>query len=400
MWSEYIGFDDLSKKTNILNDDYDIIGSYSIGECLVDYINIDFSRFEIFYDDMRKVLFPQHEDDYLITSDKLKEKNVKYFFSKYTVLKKFLLDKTMDIYKVAEISEKDLEMRINSRTFFNYMSWDFIFACYVTQTFIENIDEIRSHPFISLAYDTDPEDSFLKDNYYHIIKNRFYETFVFCFDVEFNNNLNSLTANERYYLYNQLNIPGMSYSDTSTLYVNITKKLDSITKYNAKNNDLSHWIDENINEDVIKTIKSKNVKLTQLFETHKVEDMLYAEFIKMISLDIKVMKCKNCGKYFVLKGGYNTKYCDRIPAGEKYTCQKLATLKNQKEKLDNNPVLKEYQKAYKRKYAQVSNKKLDQEVFRLWVEEATLKRDITSEQYNNNLDNQILLEFKKYLGNK
>jgi len=401
MWSQYLGFDDASKKINILNDDnYDIIGSYNIGECFVDYINLDFDRFDIFYEDMRKVLYPSHEDDYLITSDKLKEKNVKDFFTKYVELKDFLLEETMGVYKFVNEAEEDLEMRINSRTSFNFMTWDFIFACYVTPTFIENIDEIRHHPYINLAYDTDSDDSFLKDNYYHIIKSRFYDPFIFCFDIEFNDKLNSLSANERYYLYNQINILGINYIDTTTFYINTTKKLDYVSKYNAKNDNLSRWIDKNINEEVIKAIKSKNNNLTQLFKTYRVEDMLYAEFIKMISLDIKVMKCKNCGKYFVLKGGYNTKYCDRIPIGEKYTCQKLAAQKKQKNKLDSSPILREYQKAYKRKYAQVSNKKLKPEEFRLWVDEATIKRDETTELFYTNTNEQIIQDFKDYLGNK
>lgn len=52
----------------------------------------------------------------------------------------------------------------------------------------------------------------------------------------------------------------------------------------------------------------------------------------MIEHNIRIKKCKNCGKYFVLKGDYSTDYCDRIPDGEKFTCKKLAAMKARKKK--------------------------------------------------------------------
>ena len=89
----------------------------------------------------------------------------------------------------------------------------------------------------------------------------------------------------------------------------------------------------------------------------------------MIEHNIRIKKCKNCGKYFVLKGDYSTDYCDRIPDGEKFTCKKLAAMKARKKKVQDNPILK-YEKAYKRMYAHLSNHKISNEDFRLWAEAA------------------------------
>lgn len=405
MWFEFIGFDDTSKKANIIDEGYNIIGSYNIGECFVDFMNIDFSSFGVFCNDLRKVLYPNNEDDGIILNRELSDEDLDLFFSKYIRLKEYILERLIKNYqfngKSYDEAELDNDFRecVRSRISFNFLSWDFIFKCKDIKLYIQNIDEIISHPFIKLAYDNDPVDSIIKDNYYHVYNDEFYNPFVFCFDTEFNIKLNQLTANERYFLYTQLHIPGIDFDDTAVSYANITKELSGLGKYNYRDN-IHDWIDKNITPEVINEIKSKNIKSAQLFKTYRVEDMLYAEFFKMISLDIKVMKCKNCGKYFILKGDYNTKYCDRFPTGEKYTCQKLATLKNQKDKLNNNPILKEYQKAYKRRYAQVSNKKLSNDEFRLWVEEATSKRDEAAELYNSNPDDRIVQEFKKYLGNK
>ena len=48
-------------------------------------------------------------------------------------------------------------------------------------------------------------------------------------------------------------------------------------------------------------------------------------------------KCKRCGKYFIMKGNYDTKYCSRIAEGETRSCQELAAIDNYKAKIaDDN----------------------------------------------------------------
>ena len=74
--------------------------------------------------------------------------------------------------------------------------------------------------------------------------------------------------------------------------------------------------------------------------------------------------------------------------------------KRRKEKVNSNPIVKEYERAYKRNYARVTSHKMNAEDFRLWTEEAAKKRDAFSAEYDSNPSDQIISEFKKYLGNK
>jgi hypothetical protein len=46
----------------------------------------------------------------------------------------------------------------------------------------------------------------------------------------------------------------------------------------------------------------------------------------MLELDMQIKRCKNCGRYFILKGNYQTEYCDRIPEGETQNCQSIGAL--------------------------------------------------------------------------
>ena len=63
--------------------------------------------------------------------------------------------------------------------------------------------------------------------------------------------------------------------------------------------------------------------------------------------------------------------------------------------LSSNPILKEYEKAYKRNYARATHKKISKESFRAWAEEAANKRDVLSAKYLADPDENLVKEFKE-----
>ena len=75
-------------------------------------------------------------------------------------------------------------------------------------------------------------------------------------------------------------------------------------------------------------------------------------------------------------------------------------MRAKKKKVQNNPILKEYEKAYKRMYARLSNHNLSNENFRLWVEDASSKLDSVAAEYSSSPSDDIVNQFKEYLGNK
>ncbi len=429
MYNQYISFNETNTKLNICNDDFNIIETYSLGECIMSFLEFDFSQYSSFYNDLHNVLISnlgdkQNRFEDLVIPSALEKKLIDDFFIKYPKLKEYIYKNEYtffnDVYKehnedddhklieLAETTdvpdekelfysltkESNIKRMVNNKIYnraeFNSFSWDFIFNTDCPNEYISNIDEIRYHPFVQLAYDDISDESALSfHTSFHFLKDIFLEPFIFCFDIDFNPLLNKLTALERFYLYNKL-YPNsrLSYEGTN---ISFSVKNDSDFNLSEINT---------INDDTVALIKRQKIIQVQLYETVKINNMLYIEFNKMLEMNIKIMKCKNCGKYFILKGGYNTKYCDRIPEGENNTCQKIAASKKMKEKIDSSPILKEYQRAYKRKYAQVSNRKLGNEEFRLWVEDATQRRNAATDQYKTNQCKQIVEDFIKYLGNK
>lgn len=123
------------------------------------------------------------------------------------------------------------------------------------------------------------------------------------------------------------------------------------------------------------------------YQFSTVEDILELEFTKMLEQDIRFRKCKRCGKYFIMKGKYDTNYCDRVAEGETRNCQELAAIENYKAKIADNKAIPIYNKYYKRYAARVKVRQIKEADFKKWKYKALELRDqcsdgiITVEEY-------------------
>jgi hypothetical protein len=108
----------------------------------------------------------------------------------------------------------------------------------------------------------------------------------------------------------------------------------------------------------------------------------------MMKSGVHMKKCKRCGKYFIMKGNYDTSYCDRIVEGETRNCQDLAAQENYKKKIADNAAIPIYNKYYKRYAARVRVKQIKEADFKHWKYEAMTKRNqctdgrITPEEFD------------------
>lgn len=119
------------------------------------------------------------------------------------------------------------------------------------------------------------------------------------------------------------------------------------------------------------------VRIEYAFST--VEQILELEFTKMLEQNVRFRKCKRCGKYFIMKGNYDTNYCDRVAEGSTQTCQQLASQENYKARNANNKAIPIYSKYYKRYAARVRVNQIKEKDFKAWRYQAILKRDECSE---------------------
>ena len=106
-------------------------------------------------------------------------------------------------------------------------------------------------------------------------------------------------------------------------------------------------------KDVVEKINSDEFISVQLYKC-SVINACFIEIIKMITLGITARKCHNCGRYYVVTGRSDTEYCDRIAPGyADKTCKDIGPIKEYAKRLENNPLLLAYQKAYKAKHAEL-----------------------------------------------
>lgn len=126
----------------------------------------------------------------------------------------------------------------------------------------------------------------------------------------------------------------------------------------------------------------------------------FTEFQKMLEWDIPIRCCKNCNKLFIPDTKHAVDYCNRVDSETGLTCKKIGASAQYRSKVNQNPILKEYTKAYKRNYARIGKPGMTNDQFRIWVDEATKKRDELATEYTSNPSEQLVVAFKKYLGNK
>lgn len=114
-------------------------------------------------------------------------------------------------------------------------------------------------------------------------------------------------------------------------------------------------------------------KSYEVYDIENLRQLLFLEIIRMIQSKKMIRKCRNCGKYFIIK---NRKivYCNRIDkSGRK--CSEVGPTRSYHKKMDEDEALKIYNRAYKTHFARRKNGILSQNGFQEWCKAAKSKLD-------------------------
>ena len=230
------------------------------------------------------------------------------------------------------------------------------------------------------------------------------ELITFVFDEEYHPSiLKKMSANQRYALYCRANDCSARYEYQYIFdYPELERK--PLSKYFSAAQ-LIDIEDEEYQDDELRAFCVKHHVLPEeidaitertcdpmtRFQCSSIEDMLMFESWEMLTKSVRLRKCKRCGKYFIMKGNYDTNYCDRVAEGETRNCQELAAQENYKKKMADNAAIPLYQKYYKRYAARVKVRQIKETDFKKWKYQAMTKRDECS-------DGKITLsEFEEWL---
>ena len=88
------------------------------------------------------------------------------------------------------------------------------------------------------------------------------------------------------------------------------------------------------NDDILVMLKENSPFFYFNYECSSIEEYLTASFLELIKHSYNILKCKNCGKYFIAYKRTDTLYCDRIsPQDITKTCKKYAIEQAWQEKI-------------------------------------------------------------------
>lgn len=107
-----------------------------------------------------------------------------------------------------------------------------------------------------------------------------------------------------------------------------------------------------------------------LCETYTFDNLggfLYFDFFSGFKRGFLPKRCSNCGKYFLLKGGKYSDYCETPLADDPFkTCRDVGARKKYDDKCKTDPVWLTYNRAYKAHYARYMKKKMTVPEFEKW----------------------------------
>ena len=205
-----------------------------------------------------------------------------------------------------------------------------------------------------------------------------------------NSTVKNLSTNERLYLYEAKRVFDIHYVNTNPAHA-----LFLDTKFKTKyicNAELSLQEKRLDVEDVVNLIKEKHIMAEEVYELANAEEQIRFELFKIIQNNFTINKCENCGKLFIpvttsknknQKGRNDQKYCNNLYLDTGKTCREIGALNKRKEKVQKSPILKEFQREYKRMHGLHYNhtKEFSEKKFKEWSKKAhKLKDTYTDEQ--------------------
>lgn len=214
-----------------------------------------------------------------------------------------------------------------------------------------------------------------------------------------NSTVKILSTNERLYLYEAKKVFDIHYLNTNPAHA-----LFLDTKFKTKyvcNAELSLQEKRLDVEDVVNLIKEKHIMAEEVYELANAEEQIRFELFKIIQNNFTINKCENCGKLFIpvttsknknQKGRNDQKYCNNLYLDTGKTCREIGALNKRKEKVQKSPILKEFQREYKRMHGLHYNhtKEFSEKKFKEWSKKAHKLKD----NYNDSQIEEFKVELK------
>lgn len=133
----------------------------------------------------------------------------------------------------------------------------------------------------------------------------------------------------------------------------------------------------------VQYVLAESGAIAEQYRASTLAELLYLDLIHLLQQGSGVCRCAHCGRYFLPERGYNYRYCNDRAPGEERTCREIGAARTRRNKVEDNSILAEYQRSYKRYYARMLKQRWTREQFQTWQEQAISLRQ-TAEAQNWN----------------
>ena len=235
--------------------------------------------------------------------------------------------------------------------------------------------ELPEHPFIELFWPRFLEETEAAceqcREYYSFLQTKFFTLITFCFDQGFYyEELGSMTAAQRLYVYAETH-KGDVPQEITQAYLFDSTFLETF-KETKKATPLEAAF--GIPAGYVGHIRNSSAAMIVQYSLSSAFDVLSLGFYQMLERNIKIKKCKNCDRYFLVKTKRNSDYCDRLVNDTTQTCQQLAAVTKFAKKNEQNMPYKVFTKYYKRYHERKKAGTIKPAVFDRWNREACTMR--------------------------
>ena len=108
----------------------------------------------------------------------------------------------------------------------------------------------------------------------------------------------------------------------------------------------------------------------EVLKPTSIYDMIDYHLRECVKREVKMRKCKNCGRYFAVTGRATTEYCNRPFDSRGRTCKEVGAIAQWTLSKKGDDVFNEYRREYKKRFARMKAGKLPPEEFYAWSKEA------------------------------
>ena len=109
---------------------------------------------------------------------------------------------------------------------------------------------------------------------------------------------------------------------------------------------------------------------TEVLTPNNIYNILDFQLRACVKQEIKMRRCKNCGRYFAVMRHGATEYCGRVADERGRTCREVGAINTWTRSKRDDEVFKVYRREYKKRFAWIKAGRITDEAFYAWSEKA------------------------------